>query len=282
MLVHDDPAVLGALERNLSERYSPQYQLVRSPSGDEALRTFGDVCNSGLAVALVVADQDVPGMPAAAFLVEARRRRPDAGHVLLSLKTDAEAAIARVNQGGLDYCLPSPWEPAPERLYPVVDELLADWVERTRLPYLRVGGVMETDIVRIAAGATLHEAADLVASSGVGDLMVLADDGSFLGVLSEGDILRNTLPHVDDIQEAGGTLYDAYQLFVEKGREFHEKPILPMVITEPLVMHPDDHVAKAAALLLERRIRRLPILAGGRLVGTISRANICRAVVGDP
>ena len=147
MLVHDDPAVLGSLERDLSERYSPQYRLVRSPSGDEALRTFGDVCNSGLAVALVVANQDLPGMPDAAFLVEARLRRPDAGHVLLSRQTDAEAAIAGVNQGGLDYCLPSPWEPATQRLYPVVDELLADWVERTRLPYLRVGGVMDTDEV---------------------------------------------------------------------------------------------------------------------------------------
>lgn len=282
MLVHDDASVLGALESDLAERYGAQYRLVRSPSGDEALRTFDDVCNAGLAVALVIASQDLPGMPGATFLVEARWRRPDAGHVLLAPYADAEAAIAGVNQGGLDYVLPSPWGPAAAHLYPVVDGLLADWVERTRLPYLRVGGVMDTDVVRISAGATLHQAADLVASSGVGDLMVMGDDGAFVGVLSESDILRMALPHVDDIVEAGGTLYDAYQLFVEKGLEFHEKPILPLVITDPLVMHPDEHVAKAAALLLERKIRRLPIVAGGRLVGTISRANICRAVVGDP
>lgn len=280
MLVNDDPALLAALERDLSARYSSQYRLVRSPSADEALRAFCDVCNSGLSVALVVASQEQHGMPGAAFLAEARRRRPDAGHLLLAPYADAAAVIAGVNQGGADYYLPTPWDPAAERLYPVVDELLADWVERNRLPYLRVGGVMDTDIVRISPGATLHEAADLVACSRVGDLMVVDEDGSFLGVLSEVDILRNALPLVEDIVEAGGTLYDAYQLFVEKGREFHEKPILPLVITDPIVMHPDDHVAKAAALLIARKIRRLPIVAGGRLVGTISRANVCRAVVG--
>lgn len=280
MLVNDDPSLLAALERDLSARYSSQYRLVRSPSGDEALRALGDVCDSGLSVALVVAGQEQPGMPGAAFLAEARRRRPDAGHLLLAPYADAAAVIAGVNQGGADYYLPTPWDPAAERLYPVLDELLADWVARNRLPYLRVGGVMDTDIVRIAPGATLHEAADLVATSRVGDLMVVAEDGSFLGVLSEGDILRNALPRVEDIVEAGGTLYDAYRLFVEKGRDFHEKPILPLVITDPVVMHPDDHVAKAATILIARQIRRLPIVAGGRLVGTVSRANVCRAVVG--
>ncbi|MGI8806983.1 MAG: CBS domain-containing protein [Acidimicrobiales bacterium] len=280
MLVNDDQALLAALERDLGPRYSAQYRLVSSPSGDEAVRTFGDVCDAGQSVALVVAGHDPAGMANAGFLVEARRRRPDAGHVLLAPYADAESAIAGVNQGGLDYYLPTPWDPAAERLYPVLDELLADWVERNRLPYLQVGGVMDTDIVRIAPGATLHEAAELVATSRVGDLMVVADDGSFLGVLSEGDVLRNALPHVDDIVEAGGTLHDAYRLFVEKGREFHEKPILPLVITDPIVMHPDDHVAMAAAILIARQIRRLPIVAGGRLVGTISRANVCRAVAG--
>ena len=44
-------------------------------------------------------------------------------------------------------------------------------------------------------------------------------------------------------------------------------------------MHPDDHVAKAATVLIDRQIRLLPVVEDGRLVGTVSRANICRAVV---
>jgi CBS domain-containing protein len=55
---------------------------------------------------------------------------------------------------------------------------------------------------------------------------------------------------------------------------------MPLVIREPIVMHPDDHVARAATVLIERQIRRLPVVQDGRLVGTVSRANICQAVVG--
>ena len=43
---------------------------------------------------------------------------------------------------------------------------------------------------------------------------------------------------------------------------------------------PDDHVAKVATVLLEKGIGRLPVLQDGRLVGTVSRADICQAIVG--
>jgi CBS domain-containing protein len=139
---------------------------------------------------------------------------------------------------------------------------------------------MDTEVAWIGHGANLRDAAEIVAASGVGDLMVLDEAGSFVGVLSEGDILRNALPDFDEILAAGGTLYSAYQHFVRKSRELSDRPITPLVIVDPLVMDPTDHVAEAATLMIERQIRRLPVVEDGRLVGTVSRANICQAVVG--
>lgn len=127
--------------------------------------------------------------------------------------------------------------------------------------------------------SSLRHAAEVVALSGVGDLMVVDDDGAFVGVLSEGDILRNALPDLDEILNEGGTLHDAYQAFMRKSAELSDKPVMPLVIRHPLVLHPDDHVAKAATLLIDRQIRRLPVVDEGRLLGTVSRANICEAVV---
>jgi CBS domain-containing protein len=102
-----------------------------------------------------------------------------------------------------------------------------------------------------------------------------------VGVLSEGDILRAALPNFDEILAEGGTLFDAYRLFLRKGQELSQRPIMPLVIRNPLVLHPDDHVAKAATVLIDLQIRRLPVVENGQLVGTVSRANICQAVVGD-
>lgn len=109
--------------------------------------------------------------------------------------------------------------------------------------------------------------------------MVVDAAGAFFGVLSEGDILRNALPGFDEILNAGGTLHDAYQLFMGKSHELADKPITPLVIRDPLVLHPDDHVAKAAIVLIDRQIGRVPVVEDERLVGTLSRANICRAVL---
>jgi CBS domain-containing protein len=110
--------------------------------------------------------------------------------------------------------------------------------------------------------------------------MVIDGEGAFMGVLSEGDILRATLPDFDEILAEGGTLFTAYQLFLRKGQELSDRPIMPLVIRQPLTLHPDDHVAKAATALISRQIRRLPVVENGRLLGTVSRANICQAVVG--
>ena len=50
--------------------------------------------------------------------------------------------------------------------------------------------IMTADPTRIRADADLRRAAELVARSGASDLMVVDGDDRFVGVLSEGDILR--------------------------------------------------------------------------------------------
>ena len=47
--------------------------------------------------------------------------------MLLTAYADTSAAIKAINEIHLDYYLMKPWDPPNERLYPIVDELLADW-----------------------------------------------------------------------------------------------------------------------------------------------------------
>lgn len=145
---------------------------------------------------------------------------------------------------------------------------------------MRVKEIMTYPTVRIRHTSHLHHAAEIVALSAVSDLMVVDDDNNFLGVLSEGDILRAALPDIDEVFEVGGTLEDAFDAFMSKGRSLSDRPIMPLVITAPLVLSPDDHVGAATVILVKKMIRRLPVVAQGKLIGTVSRADVCRAVVG--
>jgi CBS domain-containing protein len=266
------------LEADLSTRYADRYRLLTTTSGEEALAELAHRRDDHEAVALLLVNQSLPGMSGTDFLAQAAAYYPEARKVLLAAAKDTEAAITGINQLGIHYYFVQPWQ--AEKNWPRLDELLDDWRAAVQLPYLHVKGIMETRVARIRADSNLHHAAELVAMSGVSDLMVVDGEGRFVGVLSEGDILRAALPDIDEILEEGGTLQDAYQVFLRKGLELSTKPIAPLIIREPITLHPDDHVAKAAAVLISKQIRRLPVVKDGRLMGIVSRANICEAVVG--
>jgi len=146
---------------------------------------------------------------------------------------------------------------------------------------LRVEDIMATRTIRIQQDANMYRAAEVVALSRISDLMVVDEDDKFIGVLSEGDILRAALPDMDEITAEGGSLDTAFGIFLKKGKELSELPILPFVITEPIVLDPQDHIAKAATVMIDRNIRLLPVIKDGKLVGSISRADVCQAVVGN-
>ncbi len=78
-------------------------------------------------MALLVADQRMPGMSGTDYLSQARALVPEAKRVLLTAYADTEAAIPAINEVSLDYYLLKPWDPPEEQLFPVVDDLLTTW-----------------------------------------------------------------------------------------------------------------------------------------------------------
>ena len=282
VIVDPDPRTLEPLERHVRDRYGDEYRVVAATSADAALRVCEELRERDEAVSLVLAAEDVAGVPGASLLASTRAAQPDAGRVLVTANVSVEAAVLAVNETGLHGYVVAPYAAPETQLHPVLDEVLDDWRARDATPYLVVEKVMDTGdaVVRIASDATMLDAARMVAVTRTSYLMVVDEGDRFVGVLAEGDILRNALPDFEEIMKAGGTLHDAYQLFVKKARALSALPIGPLVIREPIVLKPTDHVAQAATILIERQIRRLPVVDDGRLVGTVSRANICRTVVG--
>jgi thioredoxin reductase (NADPH) len=123
LTVDDDPEVLSAIERDLRERYREDYLVLKARSGEEALQAAVEVQQRGKTIALFLVDQRMPGMTGTELLVELRKLFPEARRVLLTAYADTAAAIASINEIGLDHYLLKPWDPPEERLYPVLDDL---------------------------------------------------------------------------------------------------------------------------------------------------------------
>ncbi|MBB5867757.1 CBS domain-containing protein [Allocatelliglobosispora scoriae] len=115
--------------------------------------------------------------------------------------------------------------------------------------------------------------------SEVGQLMVLDHEGRFVGSLSEEDLVRAVLPGFDDVTAGGGTLADAFRIFLERGRVLADRVVDPLVVRDAATVRSTDELARAAIVMIDRGIRRLPVVDDGKLVGTLSRADLCRAVI---
>jgi len=144
LILDDEPQVLGAVERDLRKHFGGDYRIVKAGAGAEALEALRGLKGRNTPVALFLVDQRMPAMSGTEFLLEAKKLYPEAKKVLLTAYADTEAAIQAINQVGLDHYLMKPWDPPEQMLYPVLDDLLSDWLTSVPLPYdgIRVAGTL--------------------------------------------------------------------------------------------------------------------------------------------
>ncbi len=142
LTVDDDAEVLRSIERDLRNRYSEKYRVLRADSGKAALDTLRQLKSRNDTVALMLVDQRMPQMNGVAFLTEAMTLFPDARRAMLTAYADTDAAIKAINEAKIQHYLMKPWDPPELNLYPVLDDLLDDWQADYRPPFngLRVLG----------------------------------------------------------------------------------------------------------------------------------------------
>ncbi len=145
---------------------------------------------------------------------------------------------------------------------------------------LVVKDVMNKTPVTISLKGSLRDAISLMVSSRVTDLMVVDEEGHFKGVISEGDLIRYTLPNYDDIiLSTVRTREQAGELFFEAGKKNVDASIIPLIIEHPIVLHPEEQLFSAATVMVSKQIHILPIVNRTRLLGTVSRGELCQAVL---
>lgn len=143
---------------------------------------------------------------------------------------------------------------------------------------LKVRDIMSTNVETIRMDATLRQAAEIVERTSASDLVVVDGKSEFVGVLSEGDLIRYLLPQSD--QNQTDSLLERFELLSINGRVRAPERISDLVITHPIVLSPEDDLMKVADIMVSKQIRRLPVAVNNQIVGTVSRARLCVALLG--
>ena len=189
VVVDDEPAVLAAVGRDLRREFGERYRIVPVGSGEEGLEVLRELGRRGEQVALLVADQRMPGLSGTDYLVRAREIVPTAKRVLLTAYADTEAAIQAINEVSLDYYLLKPWDPPEEKLYPAVADLLGTW---------EAGAALESGGVRVIGhrfSRATHDLRDFLARNQIpGRWLDVERDGEARQLLKVADVPDDRLP----------------------------------------------------------------------------------------
>jgi CBS domain-containing protein len=152
---------------------------------------------------------------------------------------------------------------------------------------MKVREVMTADPVTVSAGATVREAAGLLRKHKVGGLPVM-DGEKVAGMITESDILRLLktpgisedlwLPSPLEIIEV--PIREAINWAHTQKALSHigDQPVRSVMLSPAITVGEEDDMDAAAALMVEKRIGRLPVIRGRKLVGIVARADIVRGL----
>ncbi len=112
------------------------------------------------------------------------------------------------------------------------------------------------DVLSIVSTEVVFEAVRRMAEAGVGSILVI-DDGELRGIFTERDYLR--------------------RIALERRRST-ETLVADAMTTKLIVVGPDETVEQCMAVMTEQRIRHLPIMEGGKLIGLVSIGDLVRHV----
>jgi diguanylate cyclase (GGDEF)-like protein len=108
--VDDEEGVLRVLRAQLGARFGHEAQVLTARSGDEAVALFDELSRDGESIALVIADQIMPGMKGVELLEIVDRRFPTTMKILLTGQAGLDAVIDAINRAHLNQYISKPWD----------------------------------------------------------------------------------------------------------------------------------------------------------------------------
>lgn len=111
-------------------------------------------------------------------------------------------------------------------------------------------------VFTVSSDATLYQALEIMADKNIGAILVTDKNGKLAGIFSERDFARK---------------------IIIKGRDGDKTTVGEIMTTQVLFVDPETTIDDCMTLMTEKKIRHLPVLDNGELVGIISIGDVVKA-----
>jgi CBS domain-containing protein len=144
---------------------------------------------------------------------------------------------------------------------------------------MKAEDVMTRDVISIAPDATVLQAARLMLQHHISGLPVVDKDGKLIGVLSEGDFLRRRETRTEHKRSRWLEFLMGPGRLAAEYSHSHGSKVAEVMTTEVQTVDETSALEDIVDLMERKRIKRVPVVCGGQLVGIVTRSNLMHAMV---
>ncbi|MBO0757771.1 MAG: CBS domain-containing protein [Bradyrhizobiaceae bacterium] len=143
---------------------------------------------------------------------------------------------------------------------------------------MKAGQMMTRDVVSIAPNASIWEAACLMLEKEISGLPVIDHKGKLVGILTEGDCLRRAETGTERTRPRWLETLMSPDRLANEYIHSHGRKVAEVMTRDVVTVSEDTPLEQIVHLMESRRIKRIPVLRGGEVVGIVSRANVVRGL----
>lgn len=119
-----------------------------------------------------------------------------------------------------------------------------------------VKDVMNTDVKTIDKDSTVQEAAEIMNKFGIGSLIVIKGEDNMVGIVTERDMMSK---------------------IVAKAKDSSKTRVSEIMTKKVIMVSPNSDIEDAVHIMLDKKIKKLPVLENNKLIGIVTSVDLCSA-----
>ena len=143
---------------------------------------------------------------------------------------------------------------------------------------MNAGDIMTPKVVSVGPDASILDAMQLMLANRISGLPVIAEGGKLVGIVTEGDFLRRAETGTQRARRRWLEFFMGPGKLADEYVQTHGRKVSQVMTPDPVTITEDTPLDVVVSLLEERRIKRLPVVRSGVVVGIVSRANLLHAL----
>jgi len=142
--------------------------------------------------------------------------------------------------------------------------------------------IMTQNVISAPAEATVQEVTDLMIENHISAVPIVDSEGAVLGLISEGDLMRRVEGSQKGVKSWWLSFFTGSSETATDFVALRSRRAKDIMTRDVVVVAPDTPAGDIARLLEKKRIKRVPVVSGGKVVGIVARANLLHALASAP